>query len=307
MSIDSLLDKIRRKKNPSVAGLDARVEYIPQQIIDKNIALYGKTLKAAAESVYDFNTGLIDALCDIVPAVKPQSAYYELLGPDGVAVLKKTIDYAHSKDMYVITDAKRNDIGATASAYAEAYFGSVSFGGEELTPFGTDGLTVNAYLGSDGINPFIKFCNEQNKSIFILAKTSNKSSYEFQELIVGSRSIYQVIASQIDRWGADCIGKYGFSNVGAVVGATHPRQLKELRDMYPKMFFLVPGYGAQGGGADDVAYAFTREGHGAIVNSSRGIMCAWQKKGDDGSHFAEAARDAAIEMKNDLSKVVIVA
>lgn len=306
MSIDRLIQKIRLTKNPTVAGLDARIEYVPQQIIEKNMALYGKTLQAAAESIFDFNVGLIDALCDIVPAVKPQSAYYELLGPEGVAVLKRTIDYAHEKDLYVITDGKRNDIGATASAYAEAYFGTVKIGDIELTPFGSDSLTVNPYLGTDGLTPFIKYCDESDKSIFVLAKTSNKSSYEVQEMVAGDRPLYRVIASYIERWGKNCIGKSGFSNVGAVVGATHPRQLKELRELHPTMFFLVPGYGAQGAGASEVEHAFNQEGHGAIINSSRGIMCAWQQKGDDGTHFAEAARDSALEMKKDLRQYVVI-
>lgn len=306
MSMDKLIEKIRQCKNPTVAGLDARIEYVPPQIVAKNTDLYGSTLKAAAASVYDFNVGLIDALSDIVPAVKPQSAYYELLGPAGVEVLKQTIDYAHAKGLYVIVDGKRNDIGPTASAYAEAYFGTVKFGGEELTPFGADSLTVNAYLGSDGITPFLKFCEEADKSIFLLAKTSNKSSYEIQEMVAGDRPLYRVVSSYIERWGKNCVGSHGYSNVGAVVGATHPRQLKELRELHPSMFFLVPGYGAQGAGASEVEHAFDREGRGAIVNSSRGIMCAWQQKNDDGSHFAEAARDSALEMRKDLRQYVVI-
>ncbi len=306
MSIDRLIEKIRRLRNPTVAGLDARLEYIPQQITNKNLELYGKSLKAAAESVYDFNVGLIDALYDIVPAVKPQSAYYELLGSEGISVLKRTIDYARQKGMYVITDAKRNDIGTTASAYAEAYFGTVNVGGEEIEPFGSDSLTINPYLGSDGISPFLKYCVEYDKSIFVLAKTSNKTSYEIQEMVAGDRPLYRVVASYIERWGTSCMGMYGFSNVGAVVGATHPRQLKELRELHPSTFFLVPGYGAQGAGAADVEFAFNREGHGAIINSSRGIMCAWQQKGDDGKLFAEAARDSALDMRKELRQYVVI-
>jgi orotidine-5'-phosphate decarboxylase len=306
MSIDRLHEKIRLMKNPTVAGLDARLEYVPRQIIEKNLELYGKTLRAAAESVFDFNVGLIDALYDIVPAVKPQSAYYELLGPDGIAVLKRTIDYAHEKDLYVITDAKRNDIGATASAYAEAYFGTVQVGDAAIAPFGSDSLTVNPYLGTDGMTPFLKYCEEGGKSIFVLAKTSNRSSYEIQEMVAGDRPLYRVVSSYIERWGKNCIGKSGFSNVGAVVGATHPRQLKELRELHPSIFFLVPGYGAQGAGASEVEHAFNREGHGAIINSSRGIMCAWQQKGDDGSLYAEAARDSALEMRKDLRQYVVI-
>lgn len=306
MSMDRLIEKIREKKNPSVAGLDARLEYVPEQIRAKNTELYGKTLRAAAESVFEFNKGLIDALHEIVPAVKPQCAYYELLGPDGALTLKRTIDYAHEKGMYVITDGKRNDIGETASAYADAYFGRTEIDGEHMEPYGSDSLTVNAYLGSDGINPFVKYCESGDKSIFVLVKTSNKSSLEVQEMIAGDRPLYRVMADYLVRWGSGCVGKYGYSNVGAVVGATHPRQLKELRGLHPELFFLVPGYGAQGGDASDVEFAFDKNGHGAIVNSSRGIMCAWQKSGDDGTHFAEAAYDAAMKMKRDISAYVVV-
>jgi len=306
MSIDRLQDRIRSMKNPTVAGLDARLEYVPPQIIEKNLDLYGSSLKAAAESVFEFNAGLIDALCEIVPAVKPQSAYYELLGPEGAAVLKRTVDYAHEKDMYVIIDGKRNDIGTTASAYADAYFGNVQVGGEQLTPFGADSLTVNPYLGTDGLSPFVKYCEECEKSIFVLAKTSNRSSYEIQEMVAGDRPLYRVVASYIERWGKGCVGKYGFSNVGAVVGATHPRQLKELRGLHPSIFFLVPGYGAQGAGASEVEHAFTPEGHGAVINSSRGIMCAWQQKNDDGTHYAEAAYESALQMRKDISRYIVI-
>jgi len=306
MSIDRLQDKIRSMKNPTVVGLDARLEYVPPQIIEKNLDLYGNTLKAAAESVFDFNAGLIDALCGVVPAVKPQSAYYELLGPEGVGVLKRTIDYARGKDMYVIVDGKRNDIGSTASTYADAYFGSVPVGSGRLTPFGADSLTVNPYLGTDGLSPFLKYCEENDKSIFVLCKTSNKSSYEIQDMVAGDRPLYRVVASYVERWGKNCIGKYGFSNVGAVVGATHPRQLRELRSLHPSVFFLVPGYGAQGAGAAEVEHAFTPEGHGAVINSSRGIMCAWQQKNDDGSHYAEAAYDSALQMRKDISQYIVI-
>ncbi|MDR1117358.1 MAG: orotidine-5'-phosphate decarboxylase [Oscillospiraceae bacterium] len=306
MSIDRLTEKIREKKNPTVAGLDARIEYVPEFIQRKNAELYGKTLKAAAESVYEFNAGLIDALCEVVPAVKPQSAYYELLGPDGAMTLKRTIAYAREKGLYVITDGKRNDIGETASAYADAYFGGVSFMGESFEPYSSDGLTVNAYLGSDGIKPFVKYC-EDGKSIFVLVKTSNKSSFEVQEMIAGDRPLYRVMAEYINRWGADCVGQCGYSNVAAVVGATHPRQLKELRQAHPRIFFLVPGYGAQGGGAADVEHAFDGGGGGAVINSSRGIMCAWQKTDGGGKNFKEAAYDAAVKMKRDLQAYVVVA
>lgn len=303
MSITRLQKLIIEKRNPTVAGLDARPEYVPQQIIAENVEKYGRTLKAAAESVYMFNVGLIDALAELVPAVKPQSAYYELLGPDGVAVLKRTIDYAKSKGLYVIVDGKRNDIGATATAYAEAYLGMVEFDGVTLSPFDADALTVNPYLGSDGIKPFTKYCDE--KAIFVLAKTSNKSSIELQDMLAGDRPLYKVVASRIERWGADYVGEYGYSNVGAVVGATYPEELAELRKSCPRTFFLVPGYGAQGGTAADIEGAFDKEGRGAIINSSRGIMCAWQKKEDDGTHFAECAYEAALKMKRELNAYIL--
>jgi orotidine-5'-phosphate decarboxylase len=307
MSIDRLQDRIRSMKNPTVAGLDSRPEYVPPQIMTKNFELYGHTLKAAAEAVFEFNTALIDALCEVVPAVKPQAACYELLGAEGIAVLKRTIDYARNKGMYVIVDCKRNDIGTTASAYADAYFGTVRLGDEEIAPFGADSITVNPYPGTDGISPFIKYCEESDKSIFVLAKTSNRSSYEIQDMVEGDRPLYRVVTAHIERWGNNCIGKYGFSNVGAVVGATHPEQLRELRELHPSVFFLVPGYGAQGAGARDIEHAFTKEGHGAVVNSSRGIICAWQERKDDGSCFAEAAYEKALQMRRDIGQYVVIA
>lgn len=305
MSITRLQKMILDKRNPTVAGLDARPEYVPPHIIAAKVEEYGRTLKAAAEAVYEFNVGLIDGLSEFVPAVKPQSAYYELLGPDGVAVLKRTIDYAKSKGMYVIVDGKRNDIGATATAYAEAYLGMIEFEGVTLRAFDADGLTVNAYLGSDGIKPFAKYCDE--KSIFILAKTSNKSSIEIQDMMAGDRPLYRVVANRIEMWGADYVGEYGYSNIGAVVGATYPEELKTLRKNCPRTFFLVPGYGAQGGTAADIEGAFDKDGRGAIINSSRGIMCAWQKKNDDGRNFVEAACEAAMKMKRELNAYVIMA
>ncbi len=304
MSISRLQKLILEKRNPTVAGLDARPEYVPPHIRAANVEKYGRTLKAAAESVWEFNVGLIDGLSEIVPAVKPQAAYYEVLGPDGVDVLKRTIDYAKSKGLYVIVDGKRNDIGATATAYAEAYLGMIEFEGVTLRAFDADGLTVNAYLGSDGIKPFTKYCGE--KSIFVLVKTSNKSAIEIQDMMAGDRPLYRVMASRVENWGADFVGEYGYSNVGAVVGATYPDELKLLRQVCPRTFFLVPGYGAQGGTAADVEGAFDREGRGAIINSSRGIMCAWQKKNDDGRNFVEAACEAAMKMKRELNAYVMM-
>lgn len=301
MSMDRLIEKIIVKGNPTVVGLDPNLKNIPPYLIEKHVKEHGETLRAAAEAIYEFNVALIDALCGIVPAVKPQSAYYEMYGVEGLEVLKRTIDYAKSKGMYVILDVKRGDIGSTASAYADAYLGSVKVGNTVIEPFAADCITVNGYLGSDGVLPFVERCKENGKSIFVLVKTSNPSSNELQDLIAGTRSIYQVMAEKTNLWGEDLIGKNGYSDVGFVVGATHPTQLIELRRAHPHQFFLVPGYGAQGATARDLAGAFDRRGLGAIVNSSRGIIFAWQKTDcKTGENFAEAAYNAAIAMRDDL-------
>ena len=301
MSIQTLVEKIKEKGNPTVAGLDARLEYIPQHISGRNMMLHGETLRAAAESVVAFNCGLIDALCDIVPAVKPQAAYYELLGSYGAMALKETIDYAHAKGMYVIGDIKRNDIGATASAYAEAYLGKTRVGDTEIAPYGCDSVTVNGYLGTDGVEPFLKECRSREKSLFLLVKTSNPSSGELQDQKMESgKTVYETMGEFCEHWGESVMGKYGYSGVGAVVGATYPAQLGEMREKAPHTFFLVPGYGAQGGGADDVAPAFDKNGLGAIITSSRGIMCAWQKEKCDEHDYAQAARREAIRMRDEI-------
>ena len=302
MSIQTLVEKIKEKGNPTVAGLDARLEYIPQHISGRNMMLHGETLRAAAESVVAFNCGLIDALCDIVPAVKPQAAYYELLGSYGAMALKETIDYAHAKGMYVIGDIKRNDIGATMTAYATAHLGKTEVDGVELEAFGADALTVNGYLGTDGIQPLLDVCEKYDKGIFVLAKTSNPSSGELQDRQIDGKPVYEIMGEMCESWGSKQIGAYGYSAVGAVVGATYPEQLAELRQKLPHTMFLVPGYGAQGGGAQGVAGAFDKNGRGAIVNSSRAIMCAWKKEGNcPETAFAEAARREAIRMRDDIT------
>lgn len=306
MSIDNLQGMIRKHKNPTVAGLDPTPEYIPTHIMQKHISEHGETLLATAEAYYEFNCGLIDALCGIVPAVKPQSAYYEMLGPDGAVALKKTMDYAKSKGLYVILDAKRNDIGSTAEAYSSAYLGCVTVGSSTISPYACDSITVNAYLGSDGINPFIQTCKAYDKSIFALVKTSNPSSGELQDLITGDRNLYTAVGDLISRISADTIGEYGFSCAGAVVGATYPSDMRALRKRLENTFFLVPGYGAQGGGAEDVAPAFNVYGHGAIINSSRAIMCAWKKTDGDGLDFGEAARAEAIRMRDDIKQYITI-
>lgn len=304
MSLDRLIEKIAETQNPTVAGLDPKLDYVPGYIKADCFAQYGNTLEAAAEALLRFNKGLIDALCDIVPAVKPQCAYYEMYGWQGVRALAETMAYAREKGMFVITDGKRNDIGTTMEAYAAGHLGTVAVNGEQLAPFAGDALTVNGYLGSDGIKPLLKICGEQDKGIFVLVKTSNPSSGELQDQKLGDKTVYEVMGEKCEEWGESLPGKYGYSGVGAVVGATYPTQLQALRAALPHTFFLVPGYGAQGGGAKDVSYAFDSRGLGAIVNSSRGIMCAYQKEGCDERDYAGAARREALRMKTDITDMI---
>ncbi len=298
--IDRLIERIAETQNPTVAGLDPKLDYVPGFIKAEMFERYGETLKGAAKALLAFNKGLIDALCDVVPAVKPQCAYYEMYGYHGVKTLYKTIAYAKKKGMLVITDGKRNDIGTTMEAYATAHLGALSLDGDAVEPFGGDALTVNGYLGSDGIVPLLKICKERDKGIFVLAKTSNPSSGELQDRLVDGKPVYQLMGELCEAWGSELAGKYGYSSVGAVVGATYPKQLEELRAKLPHTFFLVPGYGAQGGGAADAAGAFDSRGLGAIVNSSRGIICAYQKEGCAETDYAGAARREALRMKEDL-------
>lgn len=309
MSMDLLQEKIRGKKNPTVAGLDPTLDYIPKHLIDEAFAKYGPTLRGAAEAYRLFSRGLIDALCDVVPAVKPQSAYYEVLGSAGIQAMEEIVAYAREKGLYVIMDAKRGDIGSTCEAYAKAYLGEVQIGGDTFAPFDADSVTVNGYLGTDALKPFTALCKQRDKSIFLLVKTSNPSSRELQDLIAGDRVVHTVVADLAVRLTdkEQLMGKSGWSAIGAVVGATHPQDLKNLREKYPQIFFLVPGYGAQGGKAEDVQYAFDRFGHGAIVNSSRGIMCAWKKTQDGtGLDYQEAARAEAIRMRDDILRYVTI-
>lgn len=305
MAFDRLIEKIIEMQNPTVAGLDPKLAYIPDFIKEKAYAKYGKTLEGAAEALLVYNKALIDALCDIVPAVKPQAAYYEMYGWQGVKALAETIAYAKSKGMFVITDGKRNDIGTTMEAYASAHLGVTDIEGDGVSAFGADALTVNGYLGSDGINPVINVSKNMDTGIFVLVKTSNPSSGELQNLQLNDgETIYLHMGNLCEQWGAELMGNYGYSGVGAVVGATYPEQLTELRKSLPHTFFLVPGYGAQGGTADDIAGAFDSNGLGAIVNSSRGIMCAWQKEENcKPEDFAQAARREAEKMKMLLTNV----
>lgn len=299
-----LIEKIAQMQNPSVVGLDSLLDYIPQHIKDEKFATYGDTFDAAAQSILEYNKAIIDQICDIVPAVKPQAAYYEMYSWQGMWALCETVKYAQEKGMIVIMDGKRNDIGSTMQAYAKAHLGTSTVNGKELSAFGSDMLTVNGYLGSDGVNPLLPICDEQDKGIFVLVKTSNPSSDELQDQKIGDKSIYETMGAMCEQWGSQTENNYGYSRVGAVVGATYPEQLAEMRQKMPHTFFLVPGYGAQGGGANDVAGAFDKNGLGAIVNSSRAILTAWKKAGTDGKDFAEQARKAALAMKEDIMGVV---
>ncbi|MCO7137770.1 orotidine-5'-phosphate decarboxylase [[Clostridium] leptum] len=304
MSLDRLIEGIARTNNPTVAGLDPKLEYIPDCILKPYIDQYGRTLEAAAEAIFTYNQGLIDALCDIVPAVKPQCAYYEMYGWQGVRALERTIRYAKEKGMFVITDGKRNDIGSTMDAYAAAHLGVTDVAGNGIEAFGGDALTVNGYLGSDGIDPVIKVCRQRDKGMFVLVKTSNPSSEELQDQDINEDTVYLMMGRQCEKWGEQLPGKYGYTGVGAVVGATWPQQLNELRYELPHTFFLVPGYGAQGGSAESVAGAFDKRGLGAIVNSSRAILCAWKKEGCPGEDYAQAARREAIRMRDAITAVI---
>ncbi len=305
MAFDRLIENIIEKQNPTVAGLDPKLDYVPASVKDACFAQYGKTLEGAAAALLAFNKAIIDQICDIVPAVKPQAAYYEMYGWQGVRALAETIAYAQQKGMFVMTDGKRNDIGTTMEAYATAHLGTTDVAGEAIDAFGADALTVNGYLGTDGIQPLVQLCQEKDKGIFVLVKTSNPSSGELQDLkLTNGASVYEQMGRMCEQWGEALPGKYGYSGVGAVVGATYPEQLKEMREKAPHTFFLVPGYGAQGGGAQDAKNAFDKNGLGAIINSSRGIMCAWKKQGLTEDDFAVAARNEALRMKADILSVI---
>lgn len=304
MSVDLLVEKIKEKGNPSVAGLDPKIDYVPEYIRQKAYAEYGKNLKGACEAIWEYNKGLIDALYDIVPAVKPQSAFYEMYGLNGEEILHRTIAYAKERGLYIILDVKRNDIGSTAEAYSKAYLGKVDIDGEECEPCGVDCVTVNPYLGTDGVAPFVNDCKTYDKAIFALVKTSNPSSGELQDLMIDGSAVYEKVAECVNKWNEGTIGQSGYGAVGAVIGATYPEQASMLRRVMDKSYFLVPGYGAQGGGAKDVVPCFNSDGMGAIVNSSRGIMCAYKKGDWKETQFAEAARAEAIRMRDELVSVI---
>ena len=298
--IDKLIEKIERLQNPTVVGLDTSFDYLPE---DMRAGV--KDAAGAAEAVVSFNKKIVDAVKDIVPAVKVQIAYYEMYGVEGMRAFAQTVRCAKEAGLIVMTDAKRNDIGATAECYAKAYLGETAVGEEHFSAFDSDFLTVNGYLGSDGIKPFLSWMEKRDKGIFVLVKTSNKSSGELQDMkLENGKTVYEYMGSLVEGWGSGCIGKYGYSDVGAVVGATHPVQAAILRKEMPHTFFLIPGYGAQGGTADDLKVCFDQNGRGGIVNSSRGILCAYRQDKYKGMAFDEAARKACEDMKTDLNRAI---
>jgi len=304
--INRLIEKIKETEAPIVVGLDPMLEYIPNQIKEKAYREYGETLEGAAEALWQYNKGIADAVYDLVPAVKPQIAMYEQFGIPGLAAYKRTIDYCQEKGLLVIGDIKRGDIGSTSEAYAAGHLGKVMVGSQVCHGFNEDFATVNPYLGSDGVKPFIKVCREEQKGIFVLVKTSNPSSGEIQDRLVDGKPLYEWIGKMVDEWGADCMGD-SYSYVGAVAGATYPEMGKILRDIMPKAFILVPGYGAQGGQGKDLLPFFNRDGLGAVVNSSRGIIAAYQQDkyaGFGEAGYADAARAAVIDMREDIKSAL---
>ncbi len=301
--IDKLIQKIQKTQAPIVVGLDPMMKYVPSQIREAAFAEYGETLEGAAEAVWQYNKGIVDAVCDLIPAVKPQIAMYEQFGIPGLIAFHKTVQYCKEKGLVVIGDIKRGDIGSTSEAYAVGHLGKVSVGSQSFYGFDEDFVTVNPYLGSDGVKPFIKVCQEEKKGIFVLVKTSNPSSGEFQDRLVDGKPLYEIVGEKVAQWGQECMGD-SYSYVGAVVGATYPEQGRILRKIMPKAFILVPGYGAQGGKGADLVHFFNEDGLGAIINSSRGIIAAYQqekyaKYGEAG--YAEASRAAVLDMKEDIA------
>ena len=308
--INKLVEKIQKTGAPIVVGLDPMLGYVPEHIRAKAYKEYGETLQGAAEAIWQYNKEIVDHVYDLIPAVKPQIAMYEQFGVEGLIAFKKTVDYCKEKGLVVIGDIKRGDIGSTSEAYAVGHLGKVQVGNGVYAGFDEDFATVNPYLGSDGVRPFVKVCMEEKKGLFILVKTSNPSSGEFQDRLVkgedGDRPLYEIVGEQVAKWGADCMGD-SYSYIGAVVGATYPEQGKILRKIMPKSFILVPGYGAQGGKGADLVHFFNEDGLGAIVNSSRGIIAAYKQEkyaGFGEERFGEASRAAVLDMKEDIANAL---
>lgn len=301
--INKLTAKIQKTKAPIVVGLDPMLNYIPKHIQEEAFKEFGETLEGAAEAIWQFNKEIVDKTYDLIPAVKPQIAMYEQFGIPGIMAFKKTVDYCKSKDLVVIGDIKRGDIGSTSAAYATGHIGKVQIGSNKIAPFDEDFVTLNPYMGADSITPFIDVCKEEKKGLFILVKTSNPSSGDFQDQMVGDRPVYELVGEKVAQWGETCMGD-DYSYVGAVVGATYPEMGKTLRKIMPKAYILVPGYGAQGGQGKDLVHFFNEDGLGAIVNSSRGIIAAYKQEkyakfGEE--NFADASRAAAEEMIADIT------
>ena len=303
--IDVLIEKIKETQNPTVMGLDPRYEMLPRCVTEK----YPKTIEGVAQAILEYNKALIDATYDIIPAVKPQIAFYEMFGIPGMVAFKATCQYAKQKGMIVIADIKRGDIGSTAQGYSNAYLGKTKIGDIEQSIFDVDFVTVNPYMGTDCVKPFIDDCKKYNKGLFILVKTSNPSSGELQDLkLENGEEVYTRVAKLVENWGEELRGENDYSSIAAVVGATYPEQLKQIREISSHTYFLIPGYGAQGGTAADIACGFDKNGLGGIVNASRSLMCAyksdkWKDKFEE-KDYAQATRAEAIRMRDELNKVL---
>lgn len=304
--INKLVANIKKTNAPIVVGLDPMLNYIPEHVQKKAFAEFGETLEGAAEAIWQFNKEIVDKTYDLIPAVKPQIAMYEQFGIPGLEAFKKTVDYCKEKGLVVIGDIKRGDIGSTSAAYAVGHLGHVQVGSQYYAPFDEDFVTVNPYLGSDGVNPFIDICKEENKGLFILVKTSNPSSGEFQDQLVDGRPLYELVGEKVAAWGEAHMGDE-YSYIGAVVGATYPEMGKVLRKVMPKSYILVPGYGAQGGQGKDLVHFFNEDGLGAIVNSSRGIIAAYKQEAYakfGAENFGDASRAAVEAMVADISNAL---
>ena len=304
-AIDKLIEKIKETGNPTVMGLDPRYEMLPECVTSK----YPKTLEGVAKAIIEYNKALIDETCDIIPAIKPQIAFYEMFGIPGMEAFEETCKYAKEKGMVVIADIKRGDIGSTAAGYSNAYLGKTKIGDIEESIFDVDFVTVNPYMGTDCVKPFIEDCKKYNKGLFILVKTSNPSSGELQDLKLESgEEVYTSVAKLVEKWGEELRGEYNYSSIAAVVGATYPKQLEDIRKTAPHTFFLIPGYGAQGGKPEDIALGFDKDGLGGIVNASRSLMCAYKsdrwKNEFEEKDYAKATRAEAIRMKEELNSVI---
>ena len=303
--IDRLIDKIKETKNPTVMGLDPRYDMLPDCVKEK----YGTSLEEVSKAIVEYNKALIDATSDVIPAIKPQIAFYEMFGIPGMKAFDETCKYAKQKGMIIIADVKRGDIGSTAAGYSNAYLGKTKIGDKEESIFDVDFVTVNPYMGTDCIKPFVEDCKKYDKGLFILVKTSNPSSGELQDLkLETGEEVYTNVAKLVEKWGEDLRGKYGYSSIAAVVGATYPEQLKAIRKTAPHTYFLIPGYGAQGGKAEDIALGFDKNGLGGIVNASRSLMCAYKsdrwKNDFDEKDYAKATRAEALRMRDELNNVL---